>query len=134
MSLICLTLLTNLHFYFFLSFLLLLLTPLCFNYFLAFFAPGSLCVLSSSSSLSFPLSLSLAQCPARSLGSTAKQRAFENFNHFSANGAETMRPPSFNSLIVVFTCCNVILRSLMSQQGCDIYHTQTLCACTVVSY
>lgn len=133
MSLICLTLLTNLHFYFFLSFLLLLLTPLCFNYFLAFFAPGSLCVLSSSS-LSFPLSLSLTQCPARSLGSTAKQRAFENFNHFSANGAETMRPPSFNSLVVVFTCCNVILRSLMSQQGCDIYHTQTLCACTVVSY
>lgn len=130
MALYCLTLLTNLHFNFFLSLLLLLLTPSPFFSFFAFLALGSPGI-PSTTSLSFPLSLSLAQHPARSLGSTAKQRAFENFNHFPANGVETICPPSFNSLVVAFTCGNVIMRS---QQGCNIYHTKALCAWTVVSY
>lgn len=69
-----LTSLTNLPFLF-LSLLQCLLRPSCFHSFLAAssFAQGSLCVLSSTS-LSSPLSLSLAQCPARSLESNSKTK------------------------------------------------------------
>lgn len=77
------------------------LVPLFFSCYF-FFLPWVPPAIPSSTSLSFPLSLSLARCPARSLGSAAKQRAFENFNHFPANGVETTCPPTvWLSLLLV---------------------------------
>lgn len=113
----------------FLSLLILLLTPSCFYSFLAFVClgvPSVSCHPPPSLSLCLFCSLSVQQGHWNPLEYKEPLRILTTFQK---NGAKTICPPSFNSLVVAFTCVEVFNFTTRLQY---LSHTNSLCLCCSV--